>query len=176
MPSSHLLALLVTFFFSTQVSAVTFESDAIRLFENEAPIVRISGRIAPGDAKAFAKIIREKPDQLRLRTYLSLDSPGGDLKEAIALARIIRDVGFDTIVEEHARCVSACFVLYAAGFRRMGQLPLFSNRTESAIGVHRAFIDPELMKTLEPSAASEVVRRTNLSGSPGGDLVPGPGI
>jgi len=101
-----------------------------------------------------------KPDELRKRYFLSLDSPGGDLREAIKLARLVRDVGFTTIVEKDARCISACFMLYAAGFTRLGQQgeQPFSHPAISTIGVHRAFIDPEVMKRLGPAEAREVVR------------------
>jgi hypothetical protein len=82
----------------------------------------------------------------------------GVVSSAIELARIVREVGFDTVVEERASCVSACFALYAAGFNRMGQLPLLRGDSDvTSIGVHRALIDSQAMKSLDPAAARAVV-------------------
>ena len=143
-------------------AAATFDVIDLNVAGTVMPTIRISGRIEYGDGAAFKKFIYANPQTVRLSIHLLLDSPGGRLKSAISMARTIRQVGFYTVVDEGATCASACFVLYSAGFVRMGQMPILRTNNEvTGIGVHRALIDSEIMKGLSPAEAREVSRETS---------------
>ena len=156
-----LLLSLGVLIFSACAHAAEFTKFPLKLSPtSEMSAIRVSGLIEAGDTADFEDIIAKNSPILRRSIYLSLNSPGGDLVEAIAFAKLIRKIGFYTIVEENSSCISACFILYAAGFARMGQLPLVRSADEvTNIGVHRAFIDRADMAKLSPSEASDVVRR-----------------
>ena len=54
---------------------------------------------------------------------MNLDSPGGELEEALKIGRIIRGMNLHTFVADKsgkARCDSACFFLWAGGIYRVG--------------------------------------------------------
>lgn len=141
-------------------SAATFEAHEVKVMGKVYPAVMIRGKIDPGDPETFKRILVENPAEVRNRIYLSLDSQGGDLRASVALGHLIREVGFYTIVEEDSVCFSSCFVLYSAGFFRMGQLPLlrFDNE-ETSIGVHRASIERSAMAALGPGEARATSNR-----------------
>lgn len=145
---------------SPNANAAKFERASLTVQGAAQGVIIISGEIEKGDAAAFEQVIYENWQDTRYRLVLLLDSPGGDLGEARKLGQVIRKIGFNTLVHEDAKCISACFVLYAAGFQRLGQLPLFASREHTSIGVHRAFIDRELMASLTPAEAQAVVRRS----------------
>lgn len=147
-------------------AAAVFDVVDLTIADTVMPTIRVSGRIENGDAAAFRKFLNANPRTVRMSLYLLLDSPGGRLKSAIAMARTIRQVGFFTVVDEGATCASACVVMYSAGFLRLGQLPMFRGNDETTqIGVHRALIDAEVMKGLSPAEAREVSREASLLSS-----------
>lgn len=77
--------------------------------------VLLEGAITAGDAERIAKQIAElsdKPDRL------ILNSPGGDVAEALTLGRYVRDQGFDTALRQSDICYSACPYVLAAGVAR----------------------------------------------------------
>jgi len=76
--------------------------------------IKATGPIVIGDAAKFQAIAHEaSTDQNGLRRIV-LESPGGNVAEAMALARFIRTANFETLVS--GDCASACvMVLYPAG-------------------------------------------------------------
>lgn len=75
--------------------------------------MRLRGAIAPGDGDRVAEELRTNAPALVL-----LDSPGGSVMDALALGRVIRDLGADTRLEGSAVCMSACPYMFAAGTDR----------------------------------------------------------
>jgi hypothetical protein len=55
---------------------------------------------------------------LTKRVYVSLDSPGGEVVEALNIGTIIRKMNFDTIVRGGKTCASACGLIWLAGRER----------------------------------------------------------
>lgn len=157
-----LLILIYLLALSAIVHAATFQLEDFVLgqgVETAMPALRISGPIKVGDAAKLRQLIYSERNSMRHRIYLLLDSPGGNLSEAIAMAKLIRFIGFNTIVDEHSSCTSACFVLYAAGYLRMGQQPLIRSSAEvTMIGVHRALLPVAEMRALSFEEAREVVK------------------
>jgi len=118
------------------------------------------GEIEPGDLAKHRKFLRRNSAAYGI----SLRSPGGDIQEALAIGRLVRDLFLFTTVgvqidpprfgpvyygssdrDEDAcvgslvecGCASACFLIWAAGINRIG----------NALGIHRPrFRDEDFAK------------------------------
>jgi hypothetical protein len=89
--------------------------------------IAAEGAVMPGSVVAFAEFIKQLGDA---RPPLAIHSPGGVLDVTLALGRIVRRAGLDTIVARTDRsgevpvlaldgeCFGACFYLLAAGRNR----------------------------------------------------------
>lgn len=80
-----------------------------------------NGTIAPGDAERFVQNVSTS-------SIVSLDSPGGDVKDAMIMAHHLRETGAAVVVKRGARCSSACVLMLVAA-----QEAEISGR----VGVHR---------------------------------------
>jgi ATP-dependent protease ClpP protease subunit len=106
-------------------------------------VLHLSGTIIPGDLN---KIIAEVTPPATFPTHFELDSPGGDILEAMAIGRFIRKTATGTIVRKD--CESACVFILIAGVRQ--------NATEeSAIGLHRPYFYPKEFAGLSFQDAEE---------------------
>lgn len=77
----------------------------------------LTGFVGPQDDKKFEEFL-ERPRAQKLKT-IYLSSPGGYLKAAVAIGRMIRKAGIATAVEaEKVLCDSACNMIFAAGVKR----------------------------------------------------------
>jgi hypothetical protein len=81
------------------------------------PYIAVDGEIAKGDLAR----LRTTYERARRGSGLivSLDSPGGDLSEAMAMGRWIRQTKAWTAISQHASCASACVYVFAAGVQKM---------------------------------------------------------
>jgi hypothetical protein len=61
-----------------------------------------------------------------------LDSPGGSVRDALAIGRAIRDAGADTAMEPGAICLSACPYVLAGGVTR-------TVADGASVGVHQSY-------------------------------------
>lgn len=115
--------------------------DFRRLNMGMPQLVYASGVIKAGDLARLTAFIAE--NAVGRGAALILDSPGGNVVEAMAMARYIRSVGMDTSVgarptvpgegvSQPGGCYSACTLLFLGGVHR------FVGRT-SSFGVHRFF-------------------------------------
>jgi hypothetical protein len=103
-------------------------------FSNGMTGIGISGEIVVGDYnRLLAEAVAAKR---RGRQYIAvyLNSPGGNILEAMKMAAGIHEVKFDTVVPDNAECASACFFLFAAGGRKFAS-------PSAHIGVHSASIE-----------------------------------
>ncbi|MEQ1951759.1 hypothetical protein [Mesorhizobium sp. CN2-181] len=87
------------------------------------------GSIQPGTAERFAAELKERGEYVKT---VSLNSPGGALDDAMAMARLIRERGLDTEVADGALCASSCPLLMAGGKHRAAG-------DKAAIGVHQFY-------------------------------------
>ena len=99
--------------------------------KDDVTVVVLSGDIAQGDADAAEALIRAANEDGHLISAVRLDSPGGSLAEALRLGDLIRRAKLPTVVAAGSHCVSACFLVFAAGIEK------FANH-EARIGVHGA--------------------------------------
>jgi hypothetical protein len=81
-------------------------------------IIGMRGEIVEGDAERLRAFITENAKGKRTALYgqgLSMDSPGGSLDAAIALAEVIWEYGMTTYVQAGKRCLSGCAIAFMAG-------------------------------------------------------------
>lgn len=101
--------------------------------------VGLEGEIVQGDVQRLTKAIgrleaqrkRMKCDP-RQELTLSLNSDGGSVDEAMAIARLVRRKAMRTRVDYNQSCLSSCVFVFAGGVRRM-------TFTGSRIGIHRPY-------------------------------------
>lgn len=87
------------------------------------------GSIDVGAAQRFAEEIEMRGEYVK---RLALNSPGGSLEDAMAMARLVREKGFATDVEDGALCASSCPLVLAGGAAR-------SVGEKGAVGLHQFY-------------------------------------
>lgn len=95
--------------------------------EGGIAVVFASGDIVEGDRDRLERLLDQGKIESRI---ILLDSPGGDLLEAMSMGRTLRYFGFTTFLHQQAECLSACAYAFLGGEYRVA-LP------GAAIGVHQ---------------------------------------
>jgi len=99
----------------------------------------VEGGSDPGAAERFASEIEKRGSYV---TTVVLNSPGGSVSDALSIARMIREKGYDTAVEEGGYCASSCPLLLAGGTER-------SVAEDASVGVHRIYAASQLAISAE---------------------------
>jgi hypothetical protein len=109
--------------------------------ETGDPTTKISGTINQGDFERFAVYLDSNPAALMFYFLkgVYLESPGGDVREALKFANFIENSYVNTLVEAKETCSSSCFLIFSAGTRRV--LKGGSGNNGAKIGVHRISLD-----------------------------------
>ena len=118
--------------------------------------VMVGGRgpIIKGDTGRLEQALAAVPAGRRLLA-LALDSPGGSVVEGEQLAHLIRTRALPVVITSNTKCVSACFLLFAASPRRLAA-------ADALVGVHSASEEGEetdtslAVTTLMARAAAEL--------------------
>ena len=98
----------------------------VRGGKGDVDLIKIRGEIQQGDAEQFRTLALSSS-----RATVLLDSPGGRLRPALEIGKMVRLKGFATAVQD-ATCTSACSLIWLAGE------PRYMNNFTS-IGFHTAF-------------------------------------
>ncbi|MGA7453131.1 MAG: lysozyme inhibitor LprI family protein [Rhodoplanes sp.] len=111
MSRAHLtLLLFALLFWNAPAGGMEFTKDTVR----RGIVIRATGPIEIGDAAKLRRIASEATVDERGLRRIVLESPGGNVAEAIRIATIIQNSNFVTLVG--GECASACaMVLYPAG-------------------------------------------------------------
>jgi hypothetical protein len=104
-------------------------------------IIRMQGEIAKGDDERFQNAVATLKGTSLSDVFVTLESPGGKRKEAIAIARHVRRVGMGTLVLPGAKCASACMLVFFGGYDTKSKKPRRVAFQGARLGVHRPFID-----------------------------------
>ena len=87
--------------------------------DSSSDIIEIRGEIVSGDANRLKKAIAQAAPNIRLDSLydltISINSPGGDVKEAVSMGNIVRQSLVSVSVEGGGVCASACFFVWLAG-------------------------------------------------------------
>lgn len=130
---------------------------ALTTTKRGTPALSLQGEIVTGDYQKLKSMYLK----LELGTILYLDSPGGDLSEAMRMGQLIRLLQVQTTVEKDKVCASACFFIYLGGAGRSaagaisGQ-PIPLGLSAGYLGLHRPFL-------AAPSGASESLERQSTA-------------
>lgn len=114
---------------------------------NGAPVITMTGTIAPGDAARFDEFIATVDPGPET---VFLNSPGGSVSDALAIGRDLRALDVETAMTASDVCLSACPYLLAAGTTRKAD-------PDAIVGVHQHFFDENM--TLPAFLAVEDIQR-----------------
>ena len=92
-------------------------------------VLAAEGSIDPGSAARFAAEIEARGEYVKT---VSLNSPGGALDDAMAMAKLLRGKGIATEVADGAICASSCPLFFAGGLTRTAG-------PRAAVGVHQFY-------------------------------------
>lgn len=116
-------------------------------------VIRLTGQIAPGDAARLEELLISdslltcvKETYCPYSAVLSLNSPGGNLAEALRLAEVVRKYQLVTVLEKNAVCASSCVYPFVSGYTDYAGFffPRRFSHFTARIGVHQpALIIPE---------------------------------
>ena len=112
-------------------------------------VMTAEGSIEAGSAARFAAEIEQRGEYLKT---VSLNSPGGALDDAMAMAKTVRELGIATAVADGALCASSCPLFFAGGKTR-------SAGEKAAIGVHQ-FYAATLSETAPEQAMADAQATT----------------
>lgn len=148
-------------------SSVAFAAEFRRLCDLEdirgmQCTISMTGEIKKGDARRLINILTSDPARRGEDRFLLLDSPGGDIDEAIRVGEVVKSAMLITTLvrvadydnEEKSvkrRCVSACFLVFLAGAERKALW--------GELGVHRPYFDPQVYKNLSPLEIAKAQER-----------------
>jgi len=100
----------------TRTDAMSFSYQPFAFPSPQGPtpvtVLLASGEIRSGDAKRLRQFIATSIGVNLTPGSVVLDSPGGDVDEAIRLAQVLRELLSAVSVYPPAVCASACFFLY----------------------------------------------------------------
>lgn len=106
--------------------------------------ISIKGPIVSGDLERFRQISLRYP-----KAFVALSSDGGLIHPAIEIGKIIKVMGYTTVVGDDDVCASACALIWMAGDKRL----LF---TRGRIGFHAAYLN-ENGRLMESGVANALV-------------------
>jgi hypothetical protein len=112
-------------------------------------VMTAEGSIEPGSAARFSAEIEQRGEYVKA---VSLNSPGGALDDAMAMAKTVRELGIATVVADGALCASSCPLFFSGGKTR-------SAGEKAAIGVHQ-FYAATLSETAPEQAMADAQATT----------------
>jgi hypothetical protein len=110
--------------------------------------LRLTGVIEEGTANRFAAVISGILPSKDGARILLLDSPGGSVREALAMSDVMDKVEVHTVIPDGARCASACasIVFIAGRFRTVEAFGLLGQHSCSRNGLPDQGCNDELAK------------------------------
>jgi hypothetical protein len=110
------------------------------------PLV-LSGEIAPGDYDRLLAKISEDQNRFLGENKLILASDGGDVSEAIKIAKLVRTLYTQVVVGPlTGKCAGACFLIYTAANQRVTD-------GQRLLGMSRPYLSDSELATLQPAEA-----------------------
>ncbi|MBX3531161.1 MAG: hypothetical protein KF849_11175 [Rhizobiaceae bacterium] len=103
--------------------------DPMRFILQPGGTLEAIGSVDVGSALRFAEEVELRGEYVR---RVTLNSPGGSLDDAMAMARLMREKGFATEVEDGALCASSCPLMLAGGATRIVD-------EKGAVGLHQFY-------------------------------------
>ena len=123
------------------ISCFSYAAD---ITANKTGTLSLVGTIVKGDTEKLRNVIRAQRSGL---ASIILDSPGGDVEEAIRMADLIKPLFVIVVVAPGKFCASACFFVWLAGNPRNAQSREYTQllakqkkpQTYGVVGLHRPY-------------------------------------
>jgi hypothetical protein len=122
--------------------------------ENGELALRMDGEIKTGDASKLKRLIANTTGSYYHSAALMLNSRGGSIGEAIAIANIVQESGEVVWVDSGEQCASACFLIYASAPMRAGS---------GDVIVHRPYFDMTKITGSSEANASRAYQESIIS-------------
>jgi hypothetical protein len=106
-------------------------------------VLELTGTIGAGSAARFADEIERRGGYVET---IALNSPGGSVEDALAIAAMVREKGFDTAVGAGAVCASSCPLILASGAAR-------HVAGTASVGVHQIYAASDDADRIGPAQA-----------------------
>lgn len=159
-------SLLVLILFVTAAIPVAGYAADIFLEKSRLNIV---GEIRPGDAERVAQSAIEQVTKNKKKIdSVWLNSPGGDVAEAIRIADLVSGIKPYVYVANGGVCASSCFLIFLAGYERIaywvqddGSMPTPEKRASrfGLVGIHRPYLKAPLADSESVRKQEELMRR-----------------
>jgi hypothetical protein len=108
---------------------------------DEGESLLLKGEIVPGDFEHLLKVIGSDEDRFWGSGGFVLASQGGDLQEALKIARLVKGTyKMVSVGQATGPCVSACFFIFAASAQRLAE--------DHTLGVHRPYVHPRRLASM----------------------------
>ncbi|MCO6391388.1 hypothetical protein GTW25_10140 [Aliihoeflea aestuarii] len=127
--------------------------DAIRFELRPGGVLAATGSIDVGSSTRLAAELDARGEYVRT---VALDSPGGSLEDAMAMARMIRERDLGTLVPDGALCASSCPLVLAGGTTRtVGE--------KAAVGLHQFYSGTANLPAPEQAMSDAQVTAARIS-------------
>lgn len=140
---------LITFFLSRSVFALEIKYSDVNPYSGEhmdGQYLLLRGEITPGDYDHLLSVIWNDPGRFLGNRLIVLASPGGDIQEAMKIARLVKSVYAKARVGPvTGGCASSCFFIFASA--------AYHGASARTIGIHRPYVHPRRLASLSPSQA-----------------------
>jgi hypothetical protein len=141
----------LTLWLACSANAMDFEYRTFTIGSNAQRVLYASGPIITGDTGKLARLIARRPeDFLRHGHSAVLDSNGGNLAEAMDLAKLFGELLIQVYVLPPAKCASACFFVYAGSASRFA----FGAPDAPTLAIHRPYFESALTERMDPTEAA----------------------
>lgn len=97
---------------------------------NSGKVLALEGAI---DVGAFARLEPQLKRLAEYVTWVEINSPGGSVDDALALAKLVRDLKLNVRVPAGGYCASSCPLIFAAGIKR-------EMNVRANIGLHQIYV------------------------------------
>src|ERR1700722_16746241 len=160
---SHLLiclraAVIATSLLPGIACALDFRVSHINPFtrqEDNIQYLVLEGEIRPGDHDRLLRYVLDNHLNI-LAMPVVLNSPGGDVSEAVAIGHLIKGIYAQVGVgPAYGRCASSCFIIAASSINRWIE--------PGMLGIHRPYLSKDRMRTLAPTDAETAENRAMAS-------------
>jgi len=130
----------------------------------------LDGEIVQGDYERLRSLLKQKRAEI---WYVELDSPGGDLQEALRIAELIRNAFLDTSVRVDisdiadlstarvGHCASACFLVWVGGVYRNNSPLLYTRSSLSPFFLHRPYFNSSRYSSTDAKVLAQETARLN---------------
>jgi hypothetical protein len=118
-----------------------------RVADNQYGFLVMSGDIVVGDYDRLLSLISINPEEFLARNTMILASNGGDVDEALKIAKLVNAaLTLVWVSPVYGHCVSACFLIYVSANQRIAE-------KEDLLGIHRPYLENARMAALSPAEA-----------------------